>query len=560
MSLDFSHTRLTPFKHQVEDTETLVASPWLFITSEMRTGKTKICIDGAQFLFIAGVIDRVLVVAPSPVRDVWYDPQIGELHKHLWEGMYARITEFHAVIREWRHAPKDAYGPFQQYASSPMQWMVTNYEFLRRKPRLTQLLPYCTNKTLMICDESSFIKNYDAEQTKACFTLRKACSRIIELNGTPISHSPLDLFSQGNLLHPSILQCKYITHYKSRYAVQEPVLGHGGKALLTKRGQAIQTITGWTNLEDIQRRFAPYVIRRLQKDCLDLPPKLDPVTLTADLTPETWKVYKNMRDELVVWLQNGNVATSPTAAIKVLRLAQITSGFIGGVEDANIHEVTVEDGLLDSLDLGIDYDASNRVGSSRHDEENPETIGTDQSETRISWVGREKLDVLLWFLGQRLDAEPNMHIVVWCRFRAELFRMLDEVAKVYPQFIVASICGGQKKSERQYAMQLLHPETTPRNTPVFVGGTYGTGSFGVNFTGANHSVNCSFDYSLGKFKQSADRVYGPGMIGPAAYFDIIARGPKGQKTIDHAIVAARRNADDIATWTTEAWITALTQE
>jgi len=178
----------------------------------------------------------------------------------------------------------------------------------------------------------------------------------------------------------------------------------------------------------------------------------------------------------------------------------------------------------------------------------------------IQEIGREKLDVLLWFLGQRLASEPNLHVVVWCRFRAELKRMLLAVSEAYPQFQIGSIQGGQSKEQRMDAMQLLHPSSSPKDVPVFVGGTYGTGAFGLNFTAANTSVNVSFDYSLGKFLQSKDRVYGPGQVSPVAYFDIIATGPDGQRTIDHAIVAARRANEDVANWTTAAWVKALTEE
>lgn len=551
MSLDFSRSRLKPFAHQIEDTQAVLDHPYFFITSEMRTGKSKIVVDAIQFLFEANIIEHALVIAPAPVRDVWYDPDMGEFKKHLWKDFPVRVLEFHARNRAWS----------QSYTAGAktrqLECVVTNYEFIRSKNRLAQLLPFCGPRTILICDESSFVKSYDAEQTKAVFQIRRACGRVVLLNGTPISHSPLDLFSQGNLLHPSILDCKYITHYKARYAIQEPVLSHGGNPILSPRGRAIQTITGWTHLDDIQRRFAPYVVRRLQKDCLDLPPKLDPVTLTAVLTPETWRVYKDMRDELVVWFKNGNVATAAQASTKTLRLAQITSGFVGGIEDAAIGEEPLQEGLLESLTLEGDW-SNPPIGEPIADDvrkmiEHKPTVGETQE------IGREKLDIVLWFLKQRLEQYPNLHIVVWCRFRPELFRMIEEVKKKFPQFEVASICGGQKKAERQRTMQLLHPETTIEG-PVFVGGTFGTGSFGLNFTAANHSVNCSFDFSLGKFKQSADRVYGPGMIGPAAYFDIVAVGPNGQKTIDHHIVKTRRMNEDIATWTTDAWIKALTEE
>ena len=539
--LDFSRCRLTPFAHQKEDVQAVIDHPYYFIASEMRTGKSAIIVWAAQFLFEAGKVDKILVVAPAPVRDVWQDKTLGEFAKHLWPDVPAIITEFHARIRTWQHGPP---------AARRLEAIVTNFEFIRAKNRLIQLLPFCGPKTMLVLDESSFVKNYAAQQTKACMQLRKACGRVYLLNGTPLFHSPLDLFSQGNLLSPSILDCKYITLFKARYAIQEVVRGFGGGALTNPYGKPIQRISGWTNLEDLQARFSKHTVRRLQKTCLDLPPKLDPVMLTATLTDDTWRAYKNMRDDLVVWLANERVATGATAAVKVMRLAQITSGFVGGIEDAGIE--TVDADLLENIDLPGSFLDGLKLSS-----EGVKAIQA-QAEHFIE-VGREKLDVLHWFIGQMLEKEEHPKIVVWCKFRVELERVVREVTERWPQFQTATLWGGQKKAERLAALALLKPETSP-DAPVFVGGTFGTGSFGLDMTAAHTSITMSSDYSPGRHAQAADRVYGPGQTQPIAYFEIVAVGPKNQKTIDHAIIAARRSGEDVAQWTSSAWVKALEEE
>src|SRR6188508_120729 len=98
MELDFSQARLQPYQHQREDAATLVEKPFVFITSEMRTGKTKIVIDAAHFLYLQGKINRVVIVAPAPVRDVWFDPDFGEIEKHRWESVNNHVTEYHAAL------------------------------------------------------------------------------------------------------------------------------------------------------------------------------------------------------------------------------------------------------------------------------------------------------------------------------------------------------------------------------------------------------------------------------------------------------------------------------
>jgi len=557
-SLDFSSCRLPPFQHQREDVAWLMAHPFALIASEMRTGKSKIVCDAAQFLFERGDVERVIVVAPAPVRDVWYDPQLGEIAKHAWTRVPNRVAEYHARLKWWEN--EAAVG---KDAINQLRWIVTNFEFLRNDERLTTLLPFCGPRTLLVLDESSFVKNASAQQTKACMTLRKACGRVVLLNGTPIFHSPLDLFSQGNLLSPSVLDCKFVSLFKARYAIQSPILERGKP--MVRYGKVVKEVTGWTNLDDLERRFAPVTVRRLQKDCLDLPPKLDPVTLTATLTPATWKAYKQMRDDLVVWLEggegtSGRVATAATAAIKTLRLSQVTGGFLAGVEDAGIEEANNDRGRLYAGEEGFPgLGHADGADADAAPDDSRDAGGYSRGVVHQIEVGREKLEVLLWFIEQRLEADPNLHLVAWTRFRAELFRMVTVVRQKFPQFQTGAIHGGQKKEERLAALALLKPETSPEG-PVFVGGIEGTGSFGLDMTAAHTCVTMSSGYSPGRSAQTLDRVYGPGQKHPIAYFEVVAVGPKGQKTIDHDILVARRSGEDVARRTAAAWVKALTEE
>ena len=547
-TLDWSSSRLTPFPHQIEDTATLIQHPFVFVASEMRTGKTKIVIDAAHFLYRQGVVNRVVIVAPAPVRDVWFDPDFGEIQKHCWKDVDNLVTEYHSILRQW------TCGPSRKVFSHPgwqgLKWIITNYDFIRSDFRLRKLLPYINAKTLLVLDESSAVKQWKAKQTRACERLRfihtkrvvrgqlrwiksntLRAGRIVLLNGTPFE-TVFDLFSQGNLLHPSILGCKYISHFKARYAVM------GGATITDKKGKKIAVqIKEWTNLGELTDRFTPHTIRRLQKDVLKhLPAKLDPVIIPVTLDARTWSYYTQMRDDMVIALGQGDVAMAPQAITRVMRLAQITSGFVGGIESL------LEEG--DSLD---DFPAWIR-------EANP-AVATGS----VREIGREKLDALLWFYHSRHTAQENFKMVSWCRFRPEMERVFKEITEQYPDVIVRTIAGGQSKADRLEAIKLLHPETTP-NSPIHVVGTFGTGSKGLNFTAAHTSVNCSSSYSTEQYKQSGDRLYGPGQTHPVGYYDLIAQGPKGQRTIDHIIVKARQQKEDVQEWTTSQWVRKLKGE
>jgi SNF2 family DNA or RNA helicase len=502
-----------PFQHQIYGVEQIIKQPYFLLADEMGAGKSKQAIDAAQVLFVREEINKVIIITEASIRPVWYDPEFGELAKHLWPILAHRVVEYHSRLRVWNFGRSD---------ETPMMWMVTNYDYIINEERLDELIEFTDKRTMLILDESSAIKNYRAQRTKACRLIRRKCGRVLLLNGTPIANSPLDMFSQGNMMHEDILECKGITHFKNRYAVM------GGYVVQTRWGNHATQVVRWQNLEDLQNRFKPYTLRRLKKDCLDLPEKLPPVTLTATLKPETWKLYQEMKEDMVAWLGTG-VATAYQMVVKILRLSQITSGFIGGIEA---------------------IDASTF--------EQPDFLPIEQPE-KTREIGTEKLDVFLEWLDARLVEDPKFKLLTWCRFRPELDRLVRTLRGKYKTTAIESLHGGQKADDRERALRLLDPRTTVDGPGVVVA-TIGTGGKGHTFTAAHTVVNMSFDFSLEKYLQASDRVHRPGQTHPVSYFDIAAVGPKGQKTIDHQIIKSRRAKEDLAAWTTSAWIRALSEE
>lgn len=464
-----------------------------FLADEMGAGKTRQAIEGAQQLFLRDLVRQVVVVTPAPVRGVWADPEFGQLAEYLT--VPSTVEEFRSgTKRYWNNLEARPAG------GRWLNWIVTNYEFIRRDERLQEMISRVGPMTLLILDESIAVKSPTSAQTKAVYELRKRCGRVLLLNGTPAGDNPGDLYAQAKIMSPEILGCKTWFHFRSRYAV----LG----------GFRNKQVVKWTNLEDLNRRLKPYILRRLKADCLDLPPKLPPVTIEVALTKKTWDHYTSMRDDAIAFLEGGT-ATAAQATTRVLRLAQLTSGFLGGI---------TEDG--------------------------------DLSDPRTVEVGREKLEGFLDWLETRLDADPGLKAIVWCRFRAELERAAVVLAARFPGLRVGRVYGGQTKEEREAGIALLNPRTATPGAAVVVGTTR-TGSFGLDLQAAHEVVYLSNDYSLLVRQQSEDRAHRPGQTRPVSYFDVVALGPTGQKTVDHAILKALRKKNDVVNWTTRDWATAL---
>jgi len=539
--IDLSRARKTPYAHQLYGVEWLtdlvrpeegrIYPGSLLLADEMGAGKTKQVIDAAQLLWEWNEIDTVIVVAPAPVRSVWFDNETGELKKHLWEDFAVDVHEYHASTQSWVWGTRTT-------KRRPLRWIITNYEFIRyglkrigggyRGPNLNPLLDAAGPRTLLVLDESSSVKSWKADQTRACKTLRRACNRVWLLNGTPIAQSPGDLYAQADLMDPRILACGSYFHFRARYAVMG--------------GWMQKQIMGWRDLEDLQHRMRPYTLRRLKVECLDLPPKLDPVTLEVALTPGTWRAYKELRDQLISWLDENTMATTAQAGTRVMRLAQLTAGFLGGLADVQPCATCEAGGMVDN-------------------EPCPKCNGAGSISTNVEprQVGTEKLDLIVSWVRDRLTADPNLKLVLWCRFRPEVEHLCQALRLEFPSVQVAELWGGQKRDERTAALHLLHPDTAT-DEPAIVVGTLGTGSVGINLAAAHEVVYCSNGNSLFQRLQSMDRVHRPGQRYPVSYADVVATGPKGQKTIDHTIVRALRAREELATWTCAAWVQALKEE
>lgn len=538
---ELEHARLPPYEHQLMGIERLVAKPFFFLADEMGVGKTKQVIDAAMVLWMRGLIDRAIVIAPAAVRGVWYEPEFGELSKHLWSSVSAEILEYHQRLRGWMWGPE---------TDKRLQWIITNYEFIgRSSQRLATLMPYATARTLLVLDESSAVKGHKSKQTAACVQLRAKCGRVVLLNGTPIENSVGDLFSQANLMSQNILVCKSYTQFCLRYAIMKPVLSQSGRPLTSPRGFPIRTVGSWVNIPDLQKRLAPYVLRRLKTDCLkDLPAKLPSVVMTVPLTTETWTVYKKMRDEMMVWLSDSSMSTSPQVITKIMRLAQITNGFVGGVEDIDLVQ---QDAMIPGVTHDIDGESWEQAA---------DAIVIPQKDYRVQEVGREKLDHFLGWLTDRLEEEPNFKLLVWCTFRPELLRAIAELKTFRNGTIhVGGIYGGQPEEEREAAKRLLSPDTAPSG-PVVVVGNPAAGGRGLTLVATHTVLYMSNSYRYGTRLQSEDRVHRPGQTQPVSYFDLIATGPKGQKTIDHKVLATLMAKESLADMTTSAWRELLMDE
>lgn len=500
-----------PFRHQIHGTIELVRRRSFALFDEMGSGKSKQVIDAACVLYEAGEIDCVVVVAPASVRSVWLDEELGQIKAHSW--VPATVIEYHSEMKLIWSDTVDHPGP-------DLPWFVTNYEFLRpikedtsrRDDLLANLKSF--SKIFLVLDESSMVKSNTSQQFKAALELRGVAARCVILNGTPVSNNPLDLWAQMEVLDKRILGGRYKNFFvfKRRHCLMG--------------GWHEKQILGWRDLEKVQALIKPYCLRRLKKDCLDLPPKIGgidaktPIIREVKLKKETWTRYKRLRQEALLALPNRNTILEPNAAVRVMRLAQLTSGHI-----AFIPELTMEEMQLELF-----------------------------AESQIEFLSSEKLDDTFTQLTEWSTAEAT---IVWCRFRPErerLVKMLEDHGVT-----VYQLYGGMPKKEKDEAERAFHPSSRGSGRRIMVAQPHAGGK-GLQLHAATENIYLSNDHSLEFRLQSEDRTHRSGTIEPVSYGDVLATGPEGQKTIDHVIFKALRAKQDLAVWTCAAWRRALGEE
>lgn len=509
IELNPARFKTRPFDHQVDGIKRLVAQPAFALFDEMGSGKSNQVVNAACVLFEAGEVDCVLVVAPASCKSVWLNEEYGEIKKHAW--LPSVVAEYHrqSHVRWADEAP----------AATLMPWLVTNYEYLRslnglnhRREGLEAVLRQY-HRVWLVLDESSSIKSPTSEQYKAVKELRPLVSRCTLLNGTPVPNNPLDLWAQVTVLDPNILG----QHYKNFYHFRYSHCNFGG--------WRNKQIIGWRDLEKVQAYIAPHCLRRLKKDCLDLPPKIGgidgtPLLREVALSEETWRRYKRLRTEAILSLPDTPDILETNGAVRLLRLAQLTSGHTSKAPTIEPPD--------DQVELFI--------------------------EPEVEFTSNEKLKYTVNYLTEWSSAEAS---VVWCRFRPERERLVkllrDEGIATF------EVYGGQNRNEREDAKRAFNPLSRGTGRRVLVAQPHAGGK-GLDFAAATEALYQSNDWSLEWRLQSEDRSHRSGTIEKVAYYEILATGPTGQKTIDHTILTGLRKKQDLATWTCSAWRKALLDE
>jgi SNF2 family DNA or RNA helicase len=426
--VDPHRTKLPPWRHQKEMFSFGLPRDGFLLDCFMGTGKTKVAVD----LVMNWVnVRRVLILCPKSVLGVWFR----EFNKHC-------IIPFQMLLLSKGSNEKKS-AQVQHFMGSPeLQVVVVNYESAWRTPLSDTLL---TKKwDVVICDESQRIARHGTKQSEFAYNLVERSRKRICLTGTPYPQGQHSIFGQARFVDPGFFGTSWV-RFRNTYCE----VGTFGA----------DHIVGYKNTQQFSK-ICSLFIYHVGQEVLDLPPVMHE-KIPLELTDKTRKIYNKLEEELCVFLENGGEVTAPNGLVKLIRLRQITSGFV--------------------------------------------TADGEDCPERIS---NEKIDAL----EDLLDGitEP---VVVFAEFRWDL----DAIRTVAEKL-------GRRYGEVSGALKDGIDENSLMNPNVdVVGVNWKAGGVGIDLTRARYVVIYSSTYSSADYEQGLARVHRPGQTRPVTFYHLVCQ-------------------------------------
>ena len=446
--------KVQPYEHQIRAFEFCRRLDHSALLMEQGTGKTLVAIALLGHWWKTEGLQRALIIAPKSVMPEW-KRQFEELadFPHRLVLLTGGLEDRKDMLKNWPEGPG-------------IQVAVINYEATWRM--IEELEDW--GPQIVIADESQKIKNIKAQQTKAVTTLGKTAKHRLILTGTPVTQSPLDFFAQYRFLDPRIFGTRFI-EFRSRYALMG---GYGGYQVI-----------GYQNLEELAAKAHSIAFRVTKEECLDLPETINQFVY-ADLEAEAKNLYQTLRKEAIIKFSETEQVTAPIVLTELLRLQQITGGFIS------------------------------------------------TGENSYKQVSQAKLQVAKELLEEMKEA--NKKVVIFARFIPEV----EALAKIAQDLGMSAfaLTGKTSVEARQQALK----DFQLGDLQVFIA-QIATGGVGITLTAADTAIFYSTDFSLANYEQAKARLHRIGQKNSVVYIHIMAK-----RTIDEEVMrrlAAKQNLADL---------------
>jgi SNF2 family DNA or RNA helicase len=315
-----------PYEHQRKALEASAEKVQWAYFMEMGTGKTKVTIDNIAYLFFQRKITAALIIAPKSVYTVWET----EIETHLPDVLKYKTYK-------WNIDKPSVYTKLNDYKD--LRIFLINVEALSTKRGYEACVDYLTKNKLnfVALDESTTIKNRQAKRTKNILGLRQLSHIRRILTGSPITKSPLDLFTQCQFLSPELLGFSSYLAFRNRYAEMTDIPVGSGRYISVPKY--------YKRLEELELRLQQFSTRIRKDQCLDLKPKIRQKRY-IELEGEGKKIYEKLRTSALAIVEDSTISFS-NKLTEIIKLHQVCNGFTKN-DDAEI--MTLHKSKLNALE------------------------------------------------------------------------------------------------------------------------------------------------------------------------------------------------------------------
>lgn len=289
-----------PYKHQLTALKRALKHGHLAVLWEPRLGKTKLIVDWACAEYQRGNVKRVLIVCPLSVSGVWEEEF--ETHAPIPYHLYLLDTHDLAVPVE----------------KGRLNVLVVNYDRAWRREKIVKKF----KPDMVVCDESHRIKRWTAKRARYMHRWNKAKYRAI-LTGTVTPKGYIDIFSQWKFLNPKRFGNR-IGPFREEYVRMGGYMG--------------KQVKGYRHIIELKEKIKADATIRREDEVFDMPPTLNQ-RVPVFLSDKARMAYMKMEYELFLELRHGEVSDAKNVAVKLMRLQQITGGWIKS-DEGNVHQIS----------------------------------------------------------------------------------------------------------------------------------------------------------------------------------------------------------------------------
>ena len=322
-----------PYEHQRNAlNDSAEKTEWAYFM-EMGTGKTKVTIDNIAYLYLQRKITSVLIIAPKSVYTNWES----EIETHMPEVLKYKIYKWNI------DKPKDY---FKMDESPDLKIFLINVEALSTKRGYQACVEYLLKNKLnfVALDESTTIKNRSAKRTKNILSLAKVSHIKRILTGSPITKSPLDLFTQCAFLSPELLGFHSYLAFRNRYAEMTDIpVGSGRYISIPKY---------YKRLDELEEKMKSFATRIRKDQCLDLKPKVRSKRY-IELEGDGKKIYERLKHHALAIVEDSTISFS-NKLTEIIKLHQVCNGFTknddGEIMELHKSKLNALDEILEETD------------------------------------------------------------------------------------------------------------------------------------------------------------------------------------------------------------------